>query len=75
MFSYLSMFMALATSIQQKVIVDLDVWNCTICAFKPDDQTNPNPNVDAHKILWWNTVDSKRLNNRQFGTLKGKREK
>jgi hypothetical protein len=51
-----------------------DVWNCTIRAFKPDDQTNPMPNDDAHKILWWNTVDSKRLNNRQFGT-QVKREK
>jgi hypothetical protein len=53
------------------IIVDLEVWNCQIRAFKPGDQNNPMPVDDVGKKLFWNTAPTERFNNRQFGTLKG----
>ena len=58
-----------------KIIVDLDVWNCNIRAFKPKDQYNPMPNDDVGKILFMETVSNSRLNDRQFGSLKGKAQR
>jgi hypothetical protein len=54
-----------------KIIVDLEVWNCEIRAFRPEDQNNPMPVDDMGKKLFWNTAPTERFNNRQFGTLKG----
>jgi hypothetical protein len=55
-----------------KIIVDLDVWNCQIRAFKPDDQSNICPTNAVGKLLWYQTIDQTRLNKRVMGTLKGK---
>jgi hypothetical protein len=54
-----------------KIIVDIDVWNCEIRAFKPEDQATPMPNDDTGKKLFWNIAPSERFNRRQFGSLKG----
>jgi hypothetical protein len=56
----------------KKIIVDLDVWNCTIRACKPEDQDSPMPVDDLGKMFFWNNVSNERLNKRQSGTLKGK---
>lgn len=55
-----------------KIIVDLDVWNCQIRASKPKNQSDPCPIDQIGKIRWFQNVKSPRLNNRIFGTLKGK---
>ena len=36
-----------------KIIVDINVWNREIRAFKPEDQATPMPNDDAGKMLFW----------------------
>ena len=56
-----------------KIVVDVTVANCQIRALKPKDeyQTMPMPNTDTEKLVWWNSVDPGRLNNRLYGTLKG----
>jgi hypothetical protein len=54
-----------------KIIVDIDVWNCEIRAFKPEDQATPMPNDDVGKTLFWNITPSERFNKRQLGSLKG----
>ena len=54
-----------------KIIVDIDVWNHEIRAFKPEDQTTPMPNDDAGKTIFQNLAPSERFNKRQFGSLKG----
>ena len=54
----------------KKVIVDLDVWNCQIRAFKPEIQV-PLRNSDVEQILFWKCAPSDRLNKRIMGTLKG----
>ncbi|HJU85265.1 MAG TPA: hypothetical protein VJ551_02145 [Nitrososphaeraceae archaeon] len=54
-----------------KIIVDIDVWNHEIIAFKPEDQTTPMPNDDAGKTIFQNLAPSERFNKRQFGSLKG----
>ena len=56
------------------IIVDVTVANCQISAFKPSEQFQnmPMPTNDTEKILFWYTVNTNRLNNRIYGTLKGK---
>jgi hypothetical protein len=56
-----------------KIVVDVTVANCQIRALKPKDeyQTMLMPNTDTEKLVWWNSVDPGRLNNRLYGTLKG----
>jgi hypothetical protein len=54
----------------KKIIVDLDVWNCQIRAFKPEIQV-PLSNSDVEQILFWKAAPSDRLNKRVMGTLKG----
>ena len=53
----------------KKIIVDLDVWNGHIRAFKPEIQI-PMGNPDVEKMFFWNIVPSDRLNKRVMGTLK-----
>jgi hypothetical protein len=55
------------------IVVDITVANCQIRALKPKDeyQTMPMPNTDTEKLVWWNSVDPGRINNRLYGTLKG----
>ncbi len=55
------------------IIVDVTVADNQIRALKPKDeyQTMLMPNTDTEKLLWWNSVDPGRLNNRLYGTLKG----
>jgi hypothetical protein len=55
---------------KKKIVVDIDVWNCTIRAAKPIDQTLVMPN-DAGKYIFWNNVNLDRVNKRQYGSLKG----
>jgi hypothetical protein len=54
------------------IIVDIDVWNRKIRAYKPDIPT-PLPNDDIHKVIFWNNVDPNRINKRTrtHGYLKG----
>ena len=54
----------------KKIIVDLDVWNFQIRAFKPDIQV-PLRNSDVEQMLFWKGAPSDRLNKRVRGTLKG----
>ena len=54
-----------------KIWIDIDVWDGTIMAFKPEDQSNPMPVDDIGKMLWWHNAPQDRLNKRQFGSLKG----
>jgi hypothetical protein len=54
-----------------KIIVDIDVWNREIRAFKPEDQATPMPNDDVGKMLFLNITPSECFNKRQFGSLKG----
>ena len=54
----------------KKIIVDLDVWNFQIRAFKPDIQV-PLRNSDVEQMLFWKGAPSDRLNKRVMGTLKG----
>ena len=54
----------------KKIIVDLDVWNCQIRAFKPEIQV-PLSNSDVEQILFWKAAPSDRLNKRVMGALKG----
>ena len=56
--------------ITKKIIVDLDVWNCQIRAFKPEIQV-PLRNLDVEQMLFWKDAPSDRLNKRVIGTLKG----
>lgn len=54
-----------------KIIVDIDVTNLQqIRAAKPVIQT-PMPNDDVGKMIFWSTANLDRLNNKQFGELKG----
>jgi hypothetical protein len=39
-----------------KIIVDIDVWNREIRAFKPEDQATPMPNDSLKRFL----IDSER---------------
>jgi hypothetical protein len=57
--------------VTNKIIVDIDVWNREIRAFKPEDQTTPMPNDDAGKTIFQNVAPSERFNKRQLGSLKG----
>ena len=52
--------------------VDVTVSNLSFRAAKPDNQKLPIPNDDIGKTIFFNTVDSDRLNKRVFGSLKGK---
>ena len=54
------------------ILVDVIVTNCQIRALRPVfDSTNPMPNSDAEKLVWWrNTTDSDRLNRRVLGSLR-----
>lgn len=52
------------------LVVDIDVSNCKIIAFKPEIQTLM-PNDDVGKNLFWNTVEIERLDKRAMGELKG----
>ena len=52
------------------LVVDIDVSNCKIIAFKPEIQTLM-PNDDVGKNLFWNTVEIERLDKRVMGELKG----
>lgn len=54
----------------KKIIVDLDVWNCQVRAFKPEIQI-PLCNSDVEQMLFWKGAPSDRLNKRIAGTLKG----
>jgi len=54
-----------------KIIVDIEVSNGQIKAYKPEIQTFM-PNDDVNKNLFWSTVEIERLNKRQQGELKGK---
>ncbi|MDR4511018.1 MAG: hypothetical protein MRJ93_04860 [Nitrososphaeraceae archaeon] len=54
----------------KKIVVDIDVSNCKIIAFKPEIQTLM-PNDDVGKNLFWNTVEIERLDKRVMGELKG----
>ena len=54
----------------KKIIVDIDISNCQIRAFKPQIQTFCK-NDDISKILFWNTYEPDRLNKRQLGSLRG----
>lgn len=54
----------------KKIIVDLDVWNCQIRAFKPENQI-PLSNSDVEQILFWKDASSDRMSKRAMGTLKG----
>jgi hypothetical protein len=54
----------------KKIIVDLDVWNCQIRAFKPEIQV-PLRNSDLEQMLFWKGAPSDRLNKRVMGTLRG----
>ena len=56
--------------ITKKIIVDLDVWNCQIRAFKPEIHV-PLRNSDVEQMLFWKGSPSDRLNKRVMGTLKG----
>ena len=56
------------------IIVDIDVWNRKIRAYKPDIQT-PLPNDDIHKVIFWNNVDPTRINKRTHGYLKAEASK
>ena len=56
--------------ITKKIIVDLDVWNCQIRAFKPEIQV-PLRNSDVEQMLFWKGAPSDRLNKRVMGTLRG----
>jgi hypothetical protein len=55
----------------KKIIVDITVANCQIRAARPKHQHIPMPTLEAEKFLFWNTVDLKRLNERDYGTLRG----
>jgi hypothetical protein len=52
---------------KSKIVVDIDVRNCQICAAKPADQTLVKPKEDAGKYIFWNSNSVKldRLNKRQ----------
>jgi hypothetical protein len=54
------------------ILVDVIVTNCQIRALRPVfDSTNPMPNSDVEKLVWWrNTTDSDRLNRRVLGSLR-----
>lgn len=54
----------------KKIIVDLDVWNCQIRAFKPELQV-PLCNLDVEQMLFWKGASLDRLNKRIMGMLKG----
>jgi hypothetical protein len=54
----------------KKIIVDLDVWNCQIRAFKPEIQI-PLRNSDVEQMLFWKGAPSDRLNKGVVGTLEG----
>ena len=54
----------------KKIIVDLDVWNCQIRAFKPELQV-PLCNSDVEQMLFWKGASPDRLNKRVMGMLKG----
>jgi hypothetical protein len=54
----------------KRIIVDLDVWNCEIRAFKPEIQI-PLSNSDVEQMLFWKGAPSDRLNKRAIGRLKG----
>jgi hypothetical protein len=54
----------------KKIIVDLDVYNCQIRAFKPEIQV-PLRNSDLEQMLFWKGAPSDRLNKRVMGTLRG----
>jgi hypothetical protein len=56
--------------ITKKIIVDLDVWNCQIRAFKPEIQT-PLTKLDVEQMLFWKDAPSERLSKRVMGTLTG----
>ncbi len=56
--------------ITKKIIVDLDVWNCQIRAFKPEIQV-PLRNSDVEQMLFCKDAPSDRSNKRVRGTLKG----
>jgi hypothetical protein len=55
------------------IVVDIIVSNLSIKAARPKHQTTlPMPTHEAEKFLFFNTVDLKRLNDREYGSLKGK---
>jgi hypothetical protein len=54
----------------KKTIVDLDVWNFQIRAFKPEIQI-PLSSSDVEQILFWKDAPSDRLDKRVRGRLKG----
>jgi len=54
----------------KKIIVDLDVCNCPIRAFKPEIQV-PLCNSDVEQMLFWKGASPGRLNKRVMGTLRG----
>lgn len=54
----------------KKILVDLDVWNCQIRAFKPEIQT-PLTKSDVEQMLFWKCAPSERLCKRVMGTLRG----
>lgn len=55
----------------KKIIVDIDVWNCQIRASKREIQTYM-PNNDVGKMIFWNYVNSERLNKKTYARLKGR---
>jgi hypothetical protein len=54
----------------KKIILDLDVWNCQIRAFKSEIQI-PLGNSDVEQLLFGKGSPSERLNKRAMGTIKG----
>ena len=54
-----------------KIWIDLDIWDCQIRAYRPEDQNNPIPNDDIGKMIFYHNAPQDRLNKRTFGTLKG----
>lgn len=53
------------------IVVDIDVWNCEIRAFKPRMQI-AMPTDQVSKLVFWNTIPIERLNERTFGHLRGR---
>jgi len=51
-----------------KIIVDIEVWNRSILAFKPEIQTMM-PTQEPQKNLFLNTEESDRLNKGEIGHL------
>jgi hypothetical protein len=57
----------------KKIIVELDVWDLSIRAFKPVDQNALMMHTsDAGKLLFFNRSSSDRLKRRVMGMLRGR---